>query len=128
MEACSVDSYSLSRACIRYIHIALWVRKVVLNELDGWFHFKRPVGSLWIVPEEVLHQSDVELFRVKELFVEVLHKLRAVVGQDVLAREGEEEDGEIEEVLGGLAGVAPCGPGQGETGGRPSWGGLVAGV
>jgi len=36
-------------SCIRYIHGALWVSKVVLNELDGWFHFKRPVGSLCIV-------------------------------------------------------------------------------
>ena len=64
--------------CIRYIHIVLWVRKVVLNELDGWFHFKRPVGSLCIVPpvcrdsgtgrEVVLHQADVEL-RVKEFIL-----------------------------------------------------------
>ena len=52
------------------------------------------MGSLCVVPEEVLHQSDVELFRVKELFIEVLHELGAVVGQDVLEREGEEEDGE----------------------------------
>jgi len=28
------------------------VRKVVLNKLNGRFHFKRPVGSLRIVPEE----------------------------------------------------------------------------
>ncbi len=55
--------------CIRYIHIALWVRKVVLNELDGGFHFKRPVRSLRIVPEEVSHQSDVELFWVKEFIL-----------------------------------------------------------
>ena len=52
-----------------YIHIALWVRKVVLNELDGWFHFKGPVRSLRIVPEEVLHQPDVELFWVKEFIL-----------------------------------------------------------
>jgi len=38
-----------------------------------------------------------------EMFIEVLHKLRAVVGQDVLEREGEEEGGEVEEVLGCLA-------------------------
>jgi len=60
---------SYDSACIRYIHIALWVRKVVLNELDGGFHFKRPVGSLCIVPEEVSHQADVELFRVKEFIL-----------------------------------------------------------
>ncbi len=53
--------FSKSTHCIRYIHIALWVRKVVLNKLDGGFHFKRPVGSLCIVPEEVSHRSDVEL-------------------------------------------------------------------
>ena len=109
---------ALSSACIRHIHIALWVRKVVLNKLTGRFHFKRPVRSLDIVPDEVLHQPDVELFRVKELFIEVLHELGAVVGQDVLEREGEEEDGEIEEVLSRLAGVAPCGPSQGGAGGQ----------
>ena len=69
--------------CIRYIHIALWARKRVLNKLDGRFHFKRPVGSLRIVPpvcrdsgtgrEEVLHQSDVELFRVKELILVIVN-------------------------------------------------------
>ena len=47
---------------------------------------------------------------------EVLHKLRAVVGQDVLERE--EEGGEIEEVLGCVARVAPRGPSQGEAGGQ----------
>ena len=57
----TINPAGLSKSCIRYIHIALWARKVVLNKLDGWFHFKRPVGSLCIVPEEVLHQSDVEL-------------------------------------------------------------------
>ena len=61
--------------CIRYIHIALWVRKVVLNELDGWFHFKRPVRSLCIVPEEVLHQPDVELFWVQEFVLMVVNIL-----------------------------------------------------
>jgi len=55
----------LSTDCIRYIHIALWVRKVVLNKLNGRFHFKRPVGSLCIVPEEVLHQPDVELLMAR---------------------------------------------------------------
>jgi len=45
-----------------------------------------------------------------ELFVEVLHELRAVVGQDVLEREGEEEGGEVEEVLGRLARMTPRGP------------------
>ena len=34
---------------------------------------------------------------------EVLHKLRAIVGQDVLEREGEEEGGEVEEVLGRMS-------------------------
>ena len=53
-----------------------------------------------------------------ELFIEVLHKLGVVVGQDVLEWEGEEEGGEVEEVLGRLAGVAPCGPSQGEAGGQ----------
>ena len=53
-----------------------------------------------------------------ELFVEVLHKLRAIVGQDVLEREGEEEGGKVEEVLGRLARMAPCGPSQGEAGGQ----------
>jgi len=33
-----------------------------------------------------------------ELFIKVLHELGAVVGQDVLEREGEEEGGEVEEV------------------------------
>ena len=148
----------MSHECIRYIHIALWARKVVLNELDGGFHFKRPVRSLDIVPDEVLHQPDVELFWVKEfilmivnillldgavkafgmgvhlgcfrvgmpvgqvtcteMFIEVLHKLRAIVGQDVLEWEGEEEGGEVEEVLGRLARMAPCGPSQGEAGGQ----------
>ena len=69
--------------CIRYIHIALWVRKVVLNKLDGWFHFKRPVGSLCVVPpvcrrtgrEEVLHQPDVELFWVKEFILVIVNIL-----------------------------------------------------
>jgi len=61
--------------CIHYIHIALWVRKVVLNKLDGGFHFKRPVGSLCIVPEEVVHQPDVELFRVKEFILVVVNML-----------------------------------------------------
>jgi len=65
---------------IRYIHIALWVRKVVLNELTGWFHFKRPVGSLCVVPEEVLHQApvclqDVELFWVKEFILVIVNIL-----------------------------------------------------
>jgi len=55
--------------------MALWVRKVVLNELDWRFHFKRPVGSFCIVPEEVLHQSDVELFRVKELILVIVNIL-----------------------------------------------------
>ena len=41
-----------------------------------------------------------------ELFVEVLHELGSVVGQDVLKREGEEEGGEVEEVLGRLARMA----------------------
>jgi len=48
----------------------------------------------------------------------VLHELGAVVGQDVLEREGEEEGGKVEEVLGRLARVAPCGPSQGEAGGQ----------
>ena len=61
--------------CIRYIHIALWVRKVVLNKLTGWFHFKRPVGSLCIVPEEVSHQSAVELFWVKEFILVIVNIL-----------------------------------------------------
>ncbi len=70
------------------------------------------------------------------MFIKVLHELGAVVGQDVLEREGEEaclpshrqEGGKVEEVLGclsavtpaqaGLAGVAPCGPSQGEAGGQ----------
>ena len=51
---------------------------------------------------------------------EVLHKLRAIVGQDVLERKGEEEGGKVEEVLGCLASVAPCGPSQGEAGGQIS--------
>jgi len=51
------------------------VRKVVLNKLDGGFHFKRPVGSLCIVPEEVLHQADVELFWVKEFVLVVVNIL-----------------------------------------------------
>jgi len=51
------------------------VRKVVLNKLDGWFHFKRPVGSLCIVPEEVLHQPDVELFRVQEFVFVIVNIL-----------------------------------------------------
>ncbi len=55
--------------------MALWVRKVVLNELDWRFHFKRPVGSLCIVPEEVLHQSDVELFWVKEFILVIVNIL-----------------------------------------------------
>jgi len=38
-----------------------------------------------------------------ELFVEVFHELGAVVGQDVLEREGEEEGGEVEEVLGRMS-------------------------
>jgi len=63
------------RYCIRHIHIALWVRKVVLNELDGGFHFKRPVRSLCVVPEEVLHQPDVELFWVKELVLMIVNIL-----------------------------------------------------
>ena len=57
-------SKHISRMSIRYTPIALWVRKCVLNKLDGWFHFKRPVGSLCIVPEEVSHQADVELCSV----------------------------------------------------------------
>jgi len=65
----------VSNACIRYIHIALWVRKVVLNKLDGRFHFKRPVRSLCIVPEEVLHQPDVELFWVKEFILMIVKLL-----------------------------------------------------
>jgi len=65
--------------CIRYIHIALWVRKVVLNKLDWGFHFKRPVGSLCIVPEEVSHQSDVELFRVKEFILVVVNILLLIL-------------------------------------------------
>jgi len=60
--------------------MALWVRKVVLNKLDGWFHFKRPVGSLCIAPEEVLHQApvclqDVELFRVKAFILVIVNIL-----------------------------------------------------
>ena len=66
---------SHDRTCIRYIHIALWVRKRVLNKLDGWFHFKRPVGSLCIMPDEVLHQPDVELFWVKELVLVIVNIL-----------------------------------------------------
>ena len=41
-----------------------------------------------------------------EMFIKVLHELRAVVGQDVLEWEGEEEGGEVEEVLGRLARMA----------------------
>jgi len=53
-----------------------------------------------------------------EMFIKVLHELGAVVGQDVLEREGEEEGGEVEEVLGRLARMAPRGPSQGEAGGQ----------
>jgi len=82
---------------------------------------------------------------------EVLHKLGVVVGQDVLEREGEEEGGEVEEVLGRMSRMAPRGPSQGEAGGQigerrgapsartrvgaderfflsPGWGGLAVGV
>jgi len=52
------------------------------------------------------------------MFIKVLHELGAVVGQDVLEREGEEEGGEVEEVLGRLARMAPRGPSQGEAGGQ----------
>ncbi len=38
-----------------------------------------------------------------DLFVEVLHRLRAVIGQDILEREREEEGGEVEEVLGRMS-------------------------
>ena len=61
--------------CIRYIHIALWARKVVLNKLDGRFHFKGPVRSLCVVPEEVSHQADVELFWVKEFILVIVNIL-----------------------------------------------------
>jgi len=61
-------------------YIALWVRKVVLNELDGWFHFKRPVRSICVVPEEVSHRPPVclqegELFRVKECILVIVNIL-----------------------------------------------------
>ena len=51
------------------------MRKRVLNKLDGRFHFKRPVGSLRIVPEEVSHQADVELFWVKEFILVIVNIL-----------------------------------------------------
>jgi len=61
------------RTCQTHVsatYILRCVSKSVLNERAGRFHFKRPVGSLGIVPEEVLHLSpvclqDVELSRVK---------------------------------------------------------------
>jgi len=53
-----------------------------------------------------------------EMFIKVLHELGAVVDQDVLEREGEEEGGEVEGVLGCLARMAPRGPSQGEAGGQ----------
>jgi len=71
--ACYAGGNTIVNGCIRYIHIALWVRKVVLNELDGGFHFKRPVRSLCIMPEEVSHQADVELFWVKESILVVVN-------------------------------------------------------
>jgi len=60
--------------CIRYILYPLHTyctlgKKSCPEKLTGWFHFKRPVGSLCVVPEEVLHQSDVELFWVKEFIL-----------------------------------------------------------
>jgi len=50
---------------------------------------------------------------------EVLHKLRAVVGQDVLEREGEEEGGEVEEVLGRMSWRGSAWPKPGRSG-RPN--------
>ncbi len=76
--------------CIRYIHftlVTLGARKVILNELDGWFHFKRPVGLLCIMPEEVLRQPDVELFRVKE-FIFVLVNILLLEECDESVRHG----------------------------------------
>jgi len=36
-----LKSLDIGYICIRYIHIALWASKVVMDEMDGWFHFKR---------------------------------------------------------------------------------------
>jgi len=54
-----------------------------------------------------------------EMFIKVLHELGAVVGQDVLEREGEEEGGKVEEVLGRMSWRGSAWPKPGRSG-RPN--------
>jgi len=53
------------------------------------------------------------------MFIKVLHELAAVVGQDVLEREGEEEGGEVEEVRGRMSWHGSAWPKPGRSG-RPN--------
>ena len=64
--------------CIRYIHIALWVRKVVLNELDGGFILRDQCGRSVLCQRRccigpLVCLQDVELFRVKEVLLVIVN-------------------------------------------------------